>query len=107
MKCSKRRMERQHLAAAALGRAFSESLRGGFSLKHDVTHHHDAYPQPVRVYAEIGNFEGQIFRVPGFNLARDQRDFSLQGVPIAFITGRPEDAPLGQASITIRFEYDR
>jgi hypothetical protein len=94
--------------AAAIGRAVAETL-DDVEIRHqmrvDHHHHHDPLPQPVRVYAEIANMRGELWRVTGFNLAPGERHVALQGVPIAWITGRDDDVPLGQAGIALRFEW--
>lgn len=62
-------------------------------------------PRPTLVYAEVLNQHGQIWRGAPFHLGREQRDVVLPDFPISWITGRSEDAILGQTSIRLRLEY--
>lgn len=103
-----RRAERRAEAvdlAARFSTEMAAALRG-VTVRHDVKHliEHAPRPRPTEVYAEITNGSGELWRVAPWTLA-GQAYADLSGIPIAFITGRAQDAALGQARIRLRFEY--
>lgn len=100
--------KRDKEAVTEIALLLGEQIRGWHpSIRHTVEHRvsYDKYPRATLAYFEIFNPLGEAWRTTPYPLARGMDYVKLPGFPIAWLTGRQEDATLGQTSIALKLEY--
>lgn len=77
------------------------------NVTHVVRHEYGTRPRPTSAYLTITNSSGERWVAPSFSIYPGMSDVRFNTIPLAFITGRKDDAAELPVDIRLTIEFER